>query len=169
MKWTRSPRPSVMSPVPSSPAADAAERAGRSEERSGAGAATGPAPTPDLQPEEAPLAVGMAEQLGRSKGQTGARSIRDLQSEDAPPAAPVGGSRAGSRSDPQAGQEPVRTAPTPFEVKGHGSLPGSGPRPIGPRSSESAFRVVPLATRYVSFCCFFDFWWLSLFWSVVYP
>ena len=59
--------------------------------------------------------------------------------------------------------------PTPSEVRGHGSQSESGPRPVGPSSSEPAFRVVPLATRYVSFCCFFDFWWLSLFWSVAYP
>ena len=59
--------------------------------------------------------------------------------------------------------------PTPSKVRGRGSQPGSGPRPVGPWSSESAFRVVPLATRYVSFCCFFDFCWSSLFWSVAYP
>ena len=58
---------------------------------------------------------------------------------------------------------------TPCEVRGHESQPRSGPCPVGPRLSESAFRVVPLTTRYVSFCCFFDFCWSSLFWSVAYP
>ena len=118
---TWSPRPLAVSPVPSSPTADVAERAGRSEERSGACAATGPVPTPNLQPDEAPPAVGAVEQSRRSEGQTGTRSTRDLQSEGAPPAAPVGESRAGGRSDPQAGQEPVGTTPPPSEVRGDGS------------------------------------------------
>ena len=47
-KRTRSPHPSVVPPVPSSPAADAAERAGWSEEQTGVCAATGPVPTHDL-------------------------------------------------------------------------------------------------------------------------
>jgi len=47
-KRTRSPRPLVASSVPSSSVVDVAERAGRSEEWSGARAATGPVPTPDL-------------------------------------------------------------------------------------------------------------------------
>ena len=47
-KRTPSPRLSAVSPVLSSPAVDAAERAGWSEEQSGACAATGPVPTSDL-------------------------------------------------------------------------------------------------------------------------
>ena len=60
-KRTRSPRLSAVSPVPLSPMADAAGGAERSEEQAGACAATGPVPTPDLQPEEAPPAVGAVE------------------------------------------------------------------------------------------------------------
>ena len=41
-------RPSAVSPVPSSPVVDVAERAGRSEEQTGACAAAGPVPMPDL-------------------------------------------------------------------------------------------------------------------------
>jgi len=52
---------------------------------------------------------------------------------------------------------------TPSKVRGRGSQSRSGPHPMGPSSSEPVFRVVPLATRYVSFCCFFEFWWSSLF------
>ena len=99
-KRTRSPRPSAVSLVPSSPATDVAERAERSEERSGAHAATGLVPTPDLQPEEALPVVAAIEQSERSEAETGAWSIRDLQSEDAPPAASVRESRVGGRSDP---------------------------------------------------------------------
>ena len=47
-KRTRSPRPSVASPVPSLLVADVAERAGWSEERTGTRAPMGPVPTPGL-------------------------------------------------------------------------------------------------------------------------
>jgi len=60
-KRTRSPRPSVVSPVPSSPVADAAEQAGWPEERTGACAAMGPVLMPDSQLEEALPAVGAVE------------------------------------------------------------------------------------------------------------
>ena len=72
VKRTWSPRPLAVSPVPSSPTTDMAERAGRSEEWSGVCAATGPMPTPNLQPEEAPPVVGAVEKSGQSEGQTGA-------------------------------------------------------------------------------------------------
>ena len=78
LKRTWSPRPSVVPPVPSPCAADAAGRAGRSEERTGARAAMEPAPMPNLQPEEALPAASVVKQSGRSEGQTGARSVRDL-------------------------------------------------------------------------------------------
>ena len=110
--------------------------------------------------------MGAVEQSGRSKGQTGTRTTRDSQSEDALPAALVGESRVGGCSDPQAGQEPVGTTLPPSEVRGRGSQPGSGPCPIGPLSSEPAFRVVPLTSRYVSLCCSSIFCQASLFWSV---
>ena len=71
VKRTRSPSPSVVSPVLSSPVVDAAEQAGRSEERTCACAVTGPVPTLDSQPEEALPAMGAVEQSGRSKEQTG--------------------------------------------------------------------------------------------------
>ena len=45
-KRTRSPRPSVASPVPSSPMADAAERARQSEEQTGTHVLVGLVPTP---------------------------------------------------------------------------------------------------------------------------
>ena len=60
-KWTRSPRPSAALPAPSSPVANAAGRAGRSEERPDDCAATGLVPMPNLRSEEAPPAVGVAE------------------------------------------------------------------------------------------------------------
>ncbi|XP_066354964.1 uncharacterized protein [Miscanthus floridulus] len=146
-KRTQSPCPSVVPPIPSSPMADAAEQDGRPEGRIGAPAVMGPVPTADSQPEEALLAVGAVEQSGRSEGQTSARTTRDLQSEDAPPTAPVRESQAGGHSDPQAGQEPVGMTLPPSKVRGRGSQPGSGPRPVGPLSSEPAFRVVPLTSR----------------------
>jgi len=48
VKWMLSPRPLVALPVPSSPVADVAERAGWSEERTGTRAPMGPVPTPGL-------------------------------------------------------------------------------------------------------------------------
>ena len=63
-KWTRSPCPSMVSPVFSPPVADAAEQARRSKERTGTHASPRPLP------------------------------VCDSQSEDAPPVAPVGESRA---------------------------------------------------------------------------
>ena len=125
VKRPRSPRPLAASPVPSSSVAGMAEGAGRSEEWTDACAATELVPTMDLQPKEAFPVATAVEQSGRSEGQTGTRSTRDLQSEDALPAAPVGESRAGGRSDPQAGQEPVGTAPTPSEVRGAGHSLGA--------------------------------------------
>ena len=53
VKRTQSPRSLATLLVPSSSVAGAAERAGRSEERTGACAVMEPVPTPDLQPEEA--------------------------------------------------------------------------------------------------------------------
>ena len=47
LKRMRSPRPSVVPPVPSPPAADAAGRAERFEERTGARVVTGSVPMPD--------------------------------------------------------------------------------------------------------------------------
>ena len=47
MKRTWSPRPLAVLLVPSSPVVDVVEQARRSEERTGACAATGPVPTPD--------------------------------------------------------------------------------------------------------------------------
>jgi len=90
-KRTLSACPSVASPVPSPPAADTAEQAGWSEERTGTRASPGPVPACESQPE------------------------------DAPPAAPVGESQAKGRGDLLAGQELVRRTPPPPEVRGHGS------------------------------------------------
>ena len=72
VKQMRSPCLSAVSPVLLSPVADAAEGARQFEEWTGARAATGPVPTPDLQPEEAPPVVGAVEKSGQSEGQTGA-------------------------------------------------------------------------------------------------
>ena len=91
VKRTRSPRPSVASPVSSPPTADAAEQAGRFEEHSGTRASPGLVPA------------------------------RDSQLEDALPAAPAEASRVEGRGDAQAGQEPVGTTPPLTEVRGHGS------------------------------------------------
>ena len=49
----------------------------------------------------------------------------------------------------------------PTEVKERGSRSGSGPRHTGPLTSGSAFRVVPLATRYVFLHFLLVFCWLS--------
>ena len=56
-KRTRSPCPLVASPVPSPPAADVAEQAGRSEERIGTHASLRPLPARDSQLEDAPPAA----------------------------------------------------------------------------------------------------------------
>ena len=61
VKWTQSLHLSAVSPIPLSPVADAAEGAGRSEERTGARAATLLVPMSDLQPEEGPPTVGAVE------------------------------------------------------------------------------------------------------------
>ena len=90
-KRMRSPRPLAASSVPSPPVADAAEQAGRSEERAGTHPSSGLAP------------------------------VHDSQSKDASPASPIGASRAEGRGDPQAGQKPVGTTPPPAEVRGRGS------------------------------------------------
>ena len=111
----------------------------------------------------------MVEHVGRSEESTGAIVPRESQSEDTVPVAPVGESRAGGRDGPQVGQEPVGTTLPPTEVKEHGSRFGSGPRRVGPLTSGSAFRVVPLASRYVFLCFLLVFCWLSLCWSVTYP
>ena len=120
-KRTRSPRPSVASPVSSPPTADAAEQAGWSEERTGTHASPGSVPTRDSQPKEAPPAVDAVEQAGWSEEQTSTRASRDSQPEDASPAASVEESRAEDRGDPQAEQELVRRTPPPAVVRGHRS------------------------------------------------
>ena len=123
-KRTWSPRRSVASPVSSPPTVEAAKQARRSEERACTRASPG-------------LAL-----------------ARDFQREDAPPAAPIVVSRAKDHGDPQAGQEPVGTTPPSAEVRGRGSQPRSGPRPVGPSTLGLGFRVVPLTSWYV-FLCFF--------------
>ena len=99
-KQTRSPCPLVASLVSSTPAADAAEQAGRSEEWTGTCVSRGPVPTHDSQPGEAPPAAAAIEQAGWSEEQTSARALRDSQLEDALPPAPVGESRTEGHGDP---------------------------------------------------------------------
>ena len=120
-KWTWSPCPLVASLVSSPPAADAAEQAERSEERTGTRASLGPVPARDSQPEDAPPTMDVVEQAERCEELTGTCASRDSQPEDAPPAAPVGKSRAEGHGDLQAKQEPVGMTPTLAEVRGHGS------------------------------------------------
>ena len=73
-KRTRSPCPLVALPVPSPPAADAAEQAGWSEERASTRASSGLVPVCDSQPEDAPPAADVIDQPGRSEERTGTRA-----------------------------------------------------------------------------------------------
>ena len=66
-KWTRSPCPSVASPVPSSPVVDAIERDGQPKEQTGTHVLVGSVPTPGSQLEEALPVVGAIEQFGQSE------------------------------------------------------------------------------------------------------
>jgi len=90
-KRTRSPRPSVASPVSSPPAVDAAEQARRSEEQASTRVSLGPV------------------------------LARDSWWEDAPPTALVDASRAEGRGDSQAGQEPIGMTLPPAEARGRWS------------------------------------------------
>ena len=67
-KQTRSPCPSMASPVSSPPTADVAEQVGWSEERAGTRASPGPVPAHDSQPKDAlpvaPIRVSRAEGRG---------------------------------------------------------------------------------------------------------
>ena len=148
-KRTRSPCPLIASLVSSLPVVDVAEQGRRSEERTSTRSWPGSVTARDLPPGTALPAVDAVEQAGRSEEQTGACAPHDLQSADVLPVALVGESRAGGRGDPQVGQEPVGMTLPPAEVRERGSQSGSGPRRTGPSMSGYAFRVVPLASRYV--------------------
>ena len=78
-KWTWSPRPLVASTVPSPPATDVADQAGRSEERTSTRASMGPVLERDLQPEDAPPTIDAVEQARRFEERTGTRASRNSQ------------------------------------------------------------------------------------------
>ena len=120
-----------------------------------------PAPTHDSRREEDVPAASVVEHAGRSEGWIGARAPRESQLEDTTLVALVEDSRARGRYDPRIGQEPVGTTLPPAEVKEHGSQSGSGPQRAGASRSGSAFRVVPLATRYVFLHFLLVLCWLS--------
>ena len=110
--------------------------------------------------EDLPVA-GVVEHAERPKGWTRARVTRESRSEDTAPVALVEDSRAEGQDYPQVEQEPVGMTLPPTEVKVHGLWSKSGPRRVGPSMSGLAFRVVPLATRYVFLRFLLVFCWLS--------
>ena len=85
VKWTRSPRPSVVSPVSSPPATGVTEQARQLEERACTHVSPGPVPAHGSQLGDAPPAVDAIEQAGRFEESTGTRASCDSQLEEAPP------------------------------------------------------------------------------------